>query len=177
MKKKKLDENLGKLSEITINSTPVINEKVQRENLIKQFDPQPIEFNTEINPGMYTLPEFNKAIIFKFLTNFGPSGELLKRNKVIDLIDDDGDLLLHLNFRDQGKIIMNSHIDNSWGKEETINKEIHGDNVSLKILSKNDYFKILYDDKIIGFFVHRKNSKIKYINLNEGVRNFAHKVM
>ena len=176
VEKKKLGESLGKLSAITINNTHVVNEKSERENLIEKYKPQPIEFNTDINPGMYTLPEFNRAIVFKFLTNFGPSSELLKRNKVIDLIDDDGDLLLHLNFRD-GKIIMNSHIDNCWGKEETIVKEIHGDNVSLKILSKNDYFKILYDEKIIGFFVHRKNSKIKYINLNEEIRNFAHKVM
>ena len=173
VEKKKLDENFGKLTEITINNTKVVNQKNQRENILEKSDLLPIPLNVEVQPGIYTLPDFNRAIIFKFITDF-KSGT---RNKVIDLISEDGDLLLHLNFRDENKIILNTHIDNCWGKEEVIIKPIDGDNVSLKILSKNDYFKILYNDKIIGFFVQRKKQKIKYINFNEVVRNFAHNVM
>ena len=71
---------------------------------------------------------------------------------------------------------LNSNIEDEWGKEQKITKTIHGD-CEIKILSKSNYYKVLWNNKILSFFVHRKNTNIKYLVLNESVKDFVFKVM
>lgn len=149
-------------------------DKLNRELKLEEisYKEGDITENTDfLYAGMYKLPQYNKAIIFKFLLNFEKN-----KNKVIDLLDNDGDLLLHINFRENGKVILNSNIENMWGKEVIITKEIERNSI-IKILSKNDYYKILCDEKILTFFIQRKVSKMSFLSINDNIRDFVFKIM
>lgn len=121
--------------------------------------------------GMYELPEYSKAMVFKFNVNF--NNDL---NKVVDLIDIEGDLLLHMDIRDNKLIVLNSHIDNKWGKEIRVERVMEGEH-EIKILVKNDFYKILDNNQVISFFVQRKNENIKFLNINVDVKKFVYKIM
>jgi len=168
--KKKLDDNKMIIKEEIIVKK-VKSSQVERMENISLKDGN-INENTEfISSGMYELAEYNKAIIFKFTLNFNKSND-----KVIDLIDDLGDLLLHINIRENNRIILNSNISDKWGNEIQIDGELVG-KIELKILVKSDYYKLLMDDKIIRFFTRRKNTNIRYFSINEDIKNFIFKVM
>ena len=125
-----------------------------------------------VEAGFYELPEYEKALIFKFDINF--NNEI--RNKVFDLIDKDGDLLMHLNIREDKLIIINSQIDNKWGKEVRLKQEFK-EIKTFKILIRNDYYKVMENDNVITFFIQRKKSKSKFFSLNDNINNFVFKTM
>lgn len=167
MKEGGVQRNL--ITTIPIKKNPVRNIVKLQEIANKTGD---ITKNVDfLYAGLYKLPIYSKAIVFKFSLNF-----FQNLNKVIDLLDNDGDLLLHINFRENGKIIMNSNIENMWGKEVIIDKKIEKSTI-VKILSKNDYYKILCDEKIVTFYIQRKVSKINYISINDNIRDFVFKVI
>lgn len=129
--------------------------------------------NTDfLSSGMYELPKYSRAIVFKFDINFN-----ILNDKVVDLIDKEGDLLLHLNIRDNKQIILNSNINDNWGKEIRGVEREFLDKMELKILVKSDYYKVLLDNKVVTFFIQRKKSNINFFSINEDVRNFVFKVM
>lgn len=173
LQKKILPEIVKKPIEILATITKKKSSQEERLDNIS-FKDGNINSNCELlEAGFYELIDYNKAIIFKFTINF----DTFIKDKVIDLIDQDGDLLLHINIRNNEKtIVFNTNINNIWGKENKIKREMQGSH-TLKILTKNDFFKILDNDQIISFFSQRKYSKIKYLNINDNVKDFIFKVM
>lgn len=153
-----------------------INQKTPQEERIEyiNFKDGEIEENMDIiKSGLYKLPKYNKAIIFKFNVDFNNP----IKNKVFDLIDSVGDLLLHINIRkNETSIVLNSQIDNIWGKEIRIKRVLENIH-TFKILVKNDFYKILDNDDIVTFFIRRKNTNVCYISFNDVVKEFMYKVM
>ena len=47
----------------------------------------------------------------------------------------------------------------------------------IKILLKNDYYKILDNDSLISFFLQRKPGQISYFNINDQVKDFVFKTI
>lgn len=169
-----------------VKNSVVLREQVEtEETIIKQiknsqlqriedisFKDGDITENTDFLPaGVYELPKYDRALIFKYQVNFNNFSD-----KVIDLIDNEGDLLLHINMRDNKSIILNSNINNIWGKEIRIEHTLEG-KMDIKILAKSDFFKILLNNKVISFFIERKKSVISFVNINEDVRDFVFKIM
>ena len=126
-----------------------------------------------LEAGFYEMPEYDKALIFKFKLGF----KTMIKEKVIDLVDHSGDLLLHINIRNNNLIILNTQINNTWGKELKIKNTITNDENEFKILVKEEYFKILMNEKIISFFVKRKKADVKYLNINDNIKKFVFKTM
>ena len=98
------------------------------------------------------------------------------KDKVIEVLDEKANILLHCNVRNNNTIIVNSHINDRWDKEIRINKEFKGKHI-IKILAKNDYFKILDNNKLVTFLLQKNISKSSYININDNVKEFIYKVM
>ena len=161
--------NKETMLEILTNNKTATEERL---NMITLTDGKITKNQDFIKAGSYDLPNYDKAIIFKFNMNFNN----IIKDKVIELVDNDGDLLLHINIRNNNLIVINSQINDKWGKEISI-KRVMKQEHTIKILSKNDYFKILDNDKVITFFIQRKNSKARYLMLNDNIKDFIFKTM
>jgi hypothetical protein len=179
VQKKKVEskKNQGPVgtSEVVINQI-IENTKTHQELRIENINFKDGKINSNrdvLSNGFYELPEYNKAMIFKFTMNF----ENAVKDKVVDLVDNVGDLLLHINIRkDHDLIVLNSQIKDKWGKEIKIKRKIYKEQI-VKILIKGDYYKVLINEEIISFFIQRKKSKVNYININDDIKDFLFKVM
>ena len=152
-KKKELVKNIVEKQEIVKKEK---SSKIKRIDDIAFKDGDITENKDYLSAGMYELAKYDKAIIFKFMLNFEN-----RLDKAIDLIDDEGDLLLHINLRENKTIILNSNINNGWGSEIKVEKVLEGQ-MEFKILVKSDYYKLLLNNKVLSFFIQRKSSKISY---------------
>lgn len=168
-KTQKQDFNAETMLEILTNNKTATEERL---TLISATDGKITKNMDFIKSGLYDMPNYDKAIIFKFKLNFNN----IIRDKLIELVDYDGDLLLHLNIRNNNLIVINSQIGDKWGKEISIKRTMEGEH-EIKILSKNDYYKILDNNKVVTFFIQRKNSKAKYLIINDNIKDFVYKTM
>ena len=167
-KKKKTDFHTAETHEIVKEEK---NSQVKRIEDIGFKDGDITENVDFLCAGMYELPKYDRAIVFKFMLNLNNLND-----KVIDLIDNDGDLLLHINVRKNSMLVLNSNIDNIWGKEICLERVLEG-KIEFKILVKSDYYKLLLNDQVITFFIQRKKSKINFFNINDDAKNFVFKIM
>lgn len=165
-KNTQLEWNIGSLRNIVPK-----NLKFERLKTIQEKNTDITENVDFMGCGMYRLPKYDRAIIFKFIINFDNTND-----KVIDLIDIEGDLLLHMNIRNNKNIIFNSNIDNMWGKEIRVDKLLT-EKAEIKILVKNNYFKVLVNNEILSFFTQRKESKINFLSININIEEFIFKIM
>ena len=153
----------------------ISKEKTTREERVERMLIKDGDINKNIEfllSGFYKLPTYEKAMVFKFTMDF----ENVVKDKVIEILDDKGNLLIHCNIRSNNTFVINNHIDDKWGNEIRITREMKGKHI-IKILVKNEYFKISEDNKLISFLLHKNNTKSSFININDNVRNFIYKVM